>query len=219
MILLKMLRINGMEGNLLVQRRYWGLIHRGGVVMRLFYIFLLFSILSSCDAYFHYAHHLDFPPLKWQGENKFSNEMVIKRVNSGWDFKIDPATHEDYQNLLKLTDCNTKGTLINTGNDIIWFSWYADCEDEKQVGEIAVIWENGAEKRTLLLKPGERVLWHVDKFEKLLGGDFFRIGSGDLGGAKKLKFVLQIEFDDPEKLKSLVDVSKLEIRLSANTTL
>ncbi len=180
--------------------------------MRFFYPLLLVLIFYGCSLS---GQKIDFDPLRWQQQNIFSSQIII---SEGWSVRVNPSEKE-FLELMKLKDFNVKCTIVNKGSKAIRVQWTADSEEEKQAGKIDVEFED-REIRTTILKTDERVRWFVGKIDELINHAEVVVSyDGDKWESVKMKFVLQLEFEDIQKLGELVDISILEFPLSGGRSL
>jgi len=167
-------------------------------------------MLSGCLTSKYYK---ECEPLSWQGESSFSSDIELPGGHPYLSVGIRPSI-ENIPGLMKLADFDVKFTVINKGINILKISWMADREEEKKAGNVAVVFENAEEKRTILLKPGEELLWYVGKMKDLVNNEFISL-QDYVDYTKKWRISLRLDFDSSARLKDIVNISKLKIPISA----
>lgn len=176
--------------------------------MKIYYALLIIPLLSGC---LMVSHEEDLPPLRWQSSGTFSTDVELT-ASHRWSIVIN-AYDKAFAERSQLADLEVKFTVINRSKEPAPLFWRADNEEEKQAGEISMEYEE-YEMRKILLKPGKKLVWYVGKMEELVSKRCLSVVNV-LDTAKRWKLFFQLEFKDPERLKELVNVSELEIPLSA----
>lgn len=162
------------------------------------------------------SHEVKCPPLTWQGNGVFGCRTFLPSGYNYWSVGIrkDASTSV---NFTEINELQAQFIVKNKGQAPLKISWLAKHEDEKQKGKVVVVL-NQSEKRQVVLKKDEELVWFVGKMVDLINTKFLTIqGYGERSSGWDLDFKLQ--FKDTKQLESAItfSVGDLRIPLSAYT--
>lgn len=179
--------------------------------MKVYYsLLIIMFVLIGC---LRVTYREKCPPLRWHGEGKYHTNIELNQRHI-WSIGIR-ASEKDLSLLSKLSDFDVTSTVVNKGGTKLTFFWKADCEEEKQAGNLSAKYE-GWEERKIALKPNEKLVWYVGKMGGLVNEAFLHVQNYE-NGEKKWKIFLQLEFKNPERLKKIKNVKDLGIPVSARS--
>ncbi len=177
--------------------------------------FIFLSIMVTVLSCFTTEHHEVCPPLKWTKKNTFTTDIKL----SGGHPYFSVGIRSDHKNnaLIILKKLNVKCEIINKSIDPLKISWIANNTEEKKNGEKIIDFNNGSDKRKMILESGQKLLWYTGTMDKLLDTDFLTIQSYGQH-TKQWSFILQLVFEDEDALKKNVNIRMLEIPVSASSS-
>ena len=173
---------------------------------------LIILATISCLGCLNVKHRYDCPPLKWEKDSYFFSNIELSGGHPYLSVGIRPS-EKQHAELTTLGDFEVKCAIFNIGNNSLEIGWFADTVEEKKSGIISVAYENGEEKRKIILKKNEELIWYVGTFNKMVNSEYVKIQG--IAKSSKWNIALKLEFQNPDKLKEKVDLSKFTIPISA----
>jgi hypothetical protein len=177
--------------------------------MRLVVLLSLPIILLGCLTS---SYEASYPPLKWGKGQYFYSKIELPGGHPYLSVGIRP-TEKDHNLLIPLKSLKAKCSIKNEGPNNLKISWIASNNEEKKQGELDVKFDNGEEDRRIVLKENEELIWHSGEFGEIIGSQYLMIQ--DFGKNRRWYISLKLEFENPNQLKKIVNVSKLTIPISA----